>query len=81
MWIDFNRISDGILLTSIISTQGEGLGWFWLLVLVLKITEQVFEALPQTVIATIYLDKRWHTLSDWQIKKLVSQTLLYDSKL
>ena len=52
--------------------QGKRFGWFWLLVLVLKASEQVFEALPQTVIATIYLDKRWDSLSDGQIAKLVS---------
>ena len=52
-------------------TQGKGLVRFWLVVMILKSCEQLLEALPQTLINVIYLDRQWHNLSDWEIAKLV----------
>ena len=52
--------------------QGPGFARFWLVVLILKSCEQLLEALPQTLINVIYLDRRWHDLSEWEIAKLVS---------
>ena len=51
--------------------QGPGFARFWLVVLILKSCEQLLEALPQTLINVIYLDRRWHDLSEWEIAKLV----------
>ena len=51
--------------------QGPGFARFWLVVLILKFCEQLLEALPQTLINVIYLDRRWHDLSEWEIAKLV----------
>ena len=54
-------------------TQGKGLERFWLVVMILKSCEQLLEALPQTLINVIYLDRQWHNLSDWEIAKLVGK--------
>ena len=44
--------------------QGPGFERFWLVVLILKSCEQLLEALPQTLINVIFLDRRWHDLSE-----------------
>ena len=53
------------------------MGMFWLFVMILKMCEQFFEGLPQTVINVVYLKKALNqdlvnNLSDWEIFKLVS---------
>ena len=50
------------------------------MVLILKTCEQLLEALPQTLINVIYLDRRWHDLSQWEIGKLVS-LIIYQETL
>jgi len=55
--------------------KGKGLERFWLVVMILKSCEQLFEALPQTLINVIYLDRQWHNLSDWEIAKLVTSSV------
>ena len=60
--------------------QGKGLARFWLVVLILKTCEQLLEALPQTLINVIYLDRRWHDLSEWEIGKLV-RLIIYQETL
>ena len=53
---------------------------FWLVVMILKTCEQLLEALPQTLINVIYLDRRWHDLSEWEIGKLV-RLIIYQETL
>ena len=60
-------------------TQGKGLERFWLVVMILKSCEQLLEALPQTLINVIYLDRQWHDLSDWEIAKLVGQVAKFEN--
>ena len=46
--------------------------------MILKSCEQLLEALPQTLINVIYLDRQWHNLSDWEIAKLVGQVAKFE---
>ena len=67
-------ISDDLVVTiRFLFSQGDAFSRFWLVVMILKSCEQLLEALPQTLINVIYLDRQWHNLSDWEIAKLVGQ--------